>query len=170
VGQLIVKMTDKDSSQSELWAIIAIAVVFIIIVVIIALAVFTDVFEKEEVERVDDFYEYYFGVNNPGRHRPSVCIVSAPLACDGWEVQSNNVIMLSIRNGAGEPIRIKGMNITGCKPARHTIWIDTGKTNTYGVNCDNASSGKFKGDITIEYLRTNRTFTETVTGTISIQN
>jgi len=110
----------------------------------------------------------YFGVFNPGRFMPKACTLAAPLGCADSKISATN-ISLVIRNGAGEEMEIREISITNCNMTNPvSINMSTGNTTgVYELICGSSLSGKFRGDITVKYKRTDTTFVETSTGTIS---
>jgi len=111
----------------------------------------------------------YFGVFSPGKFMPSACTINAPLGCDEFYINSTaSTISMVIRNGAGDYVTISNIAVSGCTPDTTNYLTLDGNTNLSTLTCTGISSGsKFKGTITIAYIKAGGTLSQTATGTIT---
>lgn len=116
----------------------------------------------------------YFGVFSPGKYMPNVCTINAPLGCEEYAISNTNVTLV-VRNGAGDSVDISSVTLSGCATIQNEsggsvpyIVADGTTIKLIATGCTGLTTGsKFKGDISIAYIKGTGTLTQTSTGSIS---
>lgn len=110
----------------------------------------------------------YFGVFSPGKSLPSVCTINTPLGCEEHSVNTTNVRIIA-RNGAGDSITISNFSVSNCGSTSGITVVDGGTADVV-LACSPGSVGsKFRGDISVTYLKSGATITQKATGTINAE-
>jgi len=109
----------------------------------------------------------FFGVFSPSTYVPNQCLLSAPFGCNAGIADTANV-QLELRNGAGESLNITSVAVTGCGTNSAVGAAADGSLTSVTVTCSPAltAGDKFRGDITVSYVKSGSSLTLTSTGTI----
>ena len=113
----------------------------------------------------------YFGVFSPGKSLPDICTINAPLGCEEHSVSETLGVRLIIRNGAGNSIDITSLTVGDCTATVPGVVADGATLDTTVLaGCTiGIAGGKYRGDISITYLRTGAQIPQTSTGTINAE-
>lgn len=113
----------------------------------------------------------WFGVFSPGRFVSSSCTLNAPLGCDEYTINVTGANLV-LRNGQGDQINIINVSVQGCGSSTVGNVAD-GDTKLVFINCSQAliANSRFKGAITVTYMRNqgqiNLTSSGQITGTVA---
>ncbi len=96
----------------------------------------------------------YFGVLSPDRFLPEKCTMPSGIACIDFRY-TGTAIEMAIQNGGGFDMTnvSVAVNGTGCSASDTTTapTLTNGQQATYSITCS-PSSGKFKGEVTFDYV------------------
>jgi hypothetical protein len=112
----------------------------------------------------------YFGVLSPDRFLPEKCTMPSGIACVDFRY-SGTAIEIALQNGAGFDMNTVtvGINGTGCNVAgTGSATLANGDQATYTITCT-PSSGKFKGDVTIDYTNQQTSMAHSKVGEIILK-
>jgi uncharacterized protein (UPF0333 family) len=110
----------------------------------------------------------YFGVFSPSKYMPSTCTLTAPFGCDEYAISAASGVSLVIRNGGGDSMTVSNIAVTGCTDYTTSTIIADGGTAPITLTCAGLTQGsKFKGTITVTYMKTGGTLAQTSTGNIA---
>jgi len=93
----------------------------------------------------------HFGVLSQDKFLPNKCILESGLACLDYRVETNR-IMVVLRNGIGEDLTIKNVNIEGCSCSPSGTLNNNQKKMFVVSDCNNLLGKKFKNGISVEYF------------------
>lgn len=112
----------------------------------------------------------YFGVFSPGKSLPDICTLNAPLGCEEHQVTESNARLI-VRNGAGSAINITSLAIGDCTVNTTIGNVADGATVDVMLSgCTIGSAGsKYRGDITIDYLKSGAIIAQRSTGTLNAE-
>ncbi len=108
----------------------------------------------------------YFGVFSPGRYAPQACAVTAPFYCNAANAKTTG-LTLEFRNQGGEAFTISSVAVTNCATVNVGQGVASDAAIVVDVTCTLIEGNSFKGDITINYLKTGSTVELSSTGSIS---
>jgi len=108
----------------------------------------------------------YYGVFSPSKSLPDICTLSAPFGCDEYQVNATGVTII-LQNGGGDTVMLNNFSIEGCghDDSSYTN-ISDGSSQTIFMACSQTTGTKFSGKITIDYLRSGKTISQTATGDV----
>jgi len=107
----------------------------------------------------------YFGVFSPSRYVPSACMLNAPFGCDEYSITTTGVTLV-VRNGFGDDVTIHKVEVENCGSYTTPTDIADGSTATIPVSCTLNSGDRFKGDITVTFMKSDGVLNQTSTGSI----
>ena len=121
----------------------------------------------------------YFGVFSPGRYTSNLCTIAAPFSCEEYGIGAD--LELVIRNGYGDALDGVNVTIDGCENGAGANLVmgnydDVADGSIIEVNSGDGSlvfdcapdlTNKFKGDITIQYIKDGGSIVQTASGSIS---
>ena len=111
----------------------------------------------------------YLGVFTPGQYTSGSTIVTAPFYANAWNVKASAGVTLELRNNGGESLNIQSVSVSGCGTNSNGVTVASGAVQAITITCAPVltEGDNFKGDISINYLKTGSTVDLTSTGSIS---
>jgi hypothetical protein len=107
----------------------------------------------------------YFGVFSPSRYVPSACMINAPFGCEEYTVTTTGVTLV-LRNGYGDSVTVNNVSVENCGSYATPTDIADGDTATVTVSCTLTSGDRFKGDVTVTYVKSGGVLNQTATGSV----
>jgi hypothetical protein len=126
----------------------------------------------------------YFGVLSPDRFLPEKCTLPSGMACLDFTWDSTNGITTVIQNSAGFDMNAVGVSVNGtsCNAAltyvagtstssnENATTLTDGETKTYRMAAAcTGLSGKFKGDVTVDYTNQQTSLSHSKLGEIILK-
>ena len=108
----------------------------------------------------------YFGVFSPGKFTPSASVLSSPLYANNWQIKTTGV-SIEIKNNGGDDITLGNVTIAGCGSVDSGAALPAGGLATVAVPCTLTNGVAFKGDVTVNYLKTGSSLSSQSTGTVA---
>ena len=109
----------------------------------------------------------YFGVLNPDKFLPGICILPAGIACTDFKIDgSAQTVTVILRNGLGFDATNVIVSVTGCTDTAATILANDAQAQIVGTSCALTSGTKFSGDINITYTSADSLVIHKVQGSI----
>jgi hypothetical protein len=112
----------------------------------------------------------YFGVLSP--KTPNACVMTSGFTCSEFKI-TNTTVQINLANSMGYDLTNVSINLLGQAPNSCDVTIGNDSyslnngatTGVFDYTC--AVKGKFKGTITVVYVKAGETIDHTATGTIS---
>ncbi len=108
----------------------------------------------------------YFGVFSPGKFTPSASVLSSPLYANNWQIKTTGV-SIEIKNNGGDDVTIGNVTVAGCATISSGASLPAGGLATVVVPCTLTNGVAFKGDVTVNYLKTGSSLYSQSTGTVA---
>ena len=108
----------------------------------------------------------YFGVFSPGKYVVGQASVTAPFYANSYSVKTSGV-SLEIKNNGGDDVSVQSVSISGCGNFSTATPVAAGSMAVFTVPCVLTNGNTFKGDITINYLKTGSALALQSTGTVA---
>lgn len=116
----------------------------------------------------------YFGVFSPGKYVTDSTVVTAPLYATGQRINAT-VAQIELQNNGGEDLNITRVFIDSTNAALSDCTWTGSQTLTpsqrvaFAATCASSLQvgASYKGDVTIDYVKTGSTITLTSTGTVA---
>jgi len=108
----------------------------------------------------------YFGVFSPGKYVVGQATVTAPFYANSYSVKTTGV-SLELKNNGGDDVTIQSVTISGCGNYSTPTALAAGGLQVFTVACTLTNGNTFKGDITLNYLKTGSALPLQSTGTVA---
>jgi hypothetical protein len=108
----------------------------------------------------------YFGVFSPGKFTPTASVLSPPLYANNWQIKTTGV-SIEVKNNGGDDVTLGNVTIAGCATINSGASLPASGLVTVTVPCTLTSGVAFKGDVTVNYLKTGSSLASQSTGTVA---
>ncbi len=111
----------------------------------------------------------YFGVFSPGQYATGSAVVTAPFYVSAHNAKASAGVTLELQNNGGEDVSITSVFVSNCGTSGNYTSIAGSKVPvTIPCTLSTLVAGQsFKGDITVNYLKSGSTVSLTSTGNIA---